>query len=53
VTVDWADEYDSELDSNKVQIHLSGINETHTKEELLKKFANFGSVRKEILIIKF
>jgi RNA recognition motif-containing protein len=44
LTVDWADEIDSEKDLNKVQIHLSGLNEDTNVEDLHTVFTQYGQI---------
>jgi hypothetical protein len=43
LTIDWADEF-SDDDINKVQIHLSGLNENITTEEIYNIFGQFGQI---------
>jgi RNA recognition motif-containing protein len=44
LTIDWADEFDSNQDINKVQIHLSGINDSINTEELNTVFGQYGNI---------
>jgi RNA recognition motif-containing protein len=43
VTIDWADDF-SENDVSKVQIHLSGITDSVSTEDLYKVFEQYGQI---------
>ncbi len=44
LTIDWADEFDSNHDINKFQIHLSGLNDSINTEELNTVFGQYGNI---------
>jgi RNA recognition motif-containing protein len=44
LTIDWADEFDSNYDVNKFQIHLSGLNDNIKTEDLHTVFGQYGNI---------
>jgi len=44
LSIDWADEYDSDKDINKIQIHISGITPLIKSEELYRVFGQYGHI---------
>jgi RNA recognition motif-containing protein len=44
LTIDWAEEFDSNHDVNKFQIHLSGLNDNTSTEDLYTIFGQYGNI---------
>ena len=44
LTIDWAEEFDSSHDVNKFQIHLSGLNDNTSTEDLYTIFGQYGNI---------